>query len=288
MDGFGALFGQLIKSPVGNMRKNDEDDVQRMKGIFSNLGYYKRPVENGIIDQELDTAIHTFQKDKDLKVDGYMNPGGETEGALIRTIMSKAADNKKENESKPLPSPLPEKSKAPPDKTEENKESSESKNRCSNEKQRYALSIKNLEQKRGEIHSMQNSIKTMRSEIEKIDEILYKEKKQKQQAKTMGAAVGVGVLGASGAILSGIPGAVAGASVGLSGGGSIGVMAEDIADSVTHTTDMELQKEKTKLQENIKDAEERIERNLIPALNEANDIMIEARQSFERCMKRSS
>ncbi len=90
MNNFGALFGKLIASPVGNNLENREDDVRRVKGMFSNLGYYKRPVENGIIDRETDTAIHNFQKDNNLKIDGYMNPGGETEGALIDALVSRA------------------------------------------------------------------------------------------------------------------------------------------------------------------------------------------------------
>lgn len=97
MNNFGALFGKLIASPVGNNLENREDDVRRVKGIFSNLGYYKRPVENGIIDQETDTAIHNFQKDNNLKIDGYMNPGGETEVALVDSLVRQAIEGSLKN-----------------------------------------------------------------------------------------------------------------------------------------------------------------------------------------------
>jgi peptidoglycan hydrolase-like protein with peptidoglycan-binding domain len=94
MDNFSALVGKLIRSPVGNNLENKEDDVRKVKKAFSELGYYKRPVENGIIDQELDTAIHSFQKDKNLKVDGYMKPGGETERELLLSLNNKAEKKK--------------------------------------------------------------------------------------------------------------------------------------------------------------------------------------------------
>jgi peptidoglycan hydrolase-like protein with peptidoglycan-binding domain len=92
MNNFGALLGKLIASPVGNNLENEEGDVRRVKGIFSNLGYYNRTVENGIIDRELDTAIQAFQKDKKLKIDGYMNPQGETESALIKLMIEKQVE----------------------------------------------------------------------------------------------------------------------------------------------------------------------------------------------------
>lgn len=95
MNNFGALFGKLIASPVGNNLENREDDVRRVKGIFSNLGYYKRPVENGIIDQETDTAIHNFQKDNNLKIDGYIKPGGETEENLIKILIKNGLNAQK-------------------------------------------------------------------------------------------------------------------------------------------------------------------------------------------------
>jgi len=73
----------LIKKPVGNNVDNDPQDVFAVKKRFSDQGYYKQPIENGYIDRELDDAIWSFQKDNDLKQDGYMNPDGETERALF-------------------------------------------------------------------------------------------------------------------------------------------------------------------------------------------------------------
>lgn len=77
----------LIRAPVGNNLENRLRDVENTKRNFAATGHYKRPVENGYIDRELDDAIFTFQRENDLKVDGRMNPGGETETALVSTLM---------------------------------------------------------------------------------------------------------------------------------------------------------------------------------------------------------
>lgn len=192
MNNFGALFGKLIASPVGNNLENREDDVRRVKGIFSNLGYYKRPVENGIIDQETDTAIHNFQKDNKLKIDGYMNPGGETEGALVDIILNKA--NNRKNNDKPAP---------------DSKEN-EHKNKCSNEKQRYALAVKNVDQKRNEIQAIRASIRSMLGEIDSLENIKKSEKESALSSRITGGLAGAAVLGLIGGIAGGPGGAAAG------------------------------------------------------------------------------
>ncbi len=76
-------FSGLIKFPVGNNLNNDEDDVTTLKKELSNRGYYSPPIENGIIDADMDKALRNFQKDNGLKVDGWANPGGETEGTML-------------------------------------------------------------------------------------------------------------------------------------------------------------------------------------------------------------
>lgn len=78
----------LLRAPVGNNLENRPSDVENVKRNFAAEGRYKRPVENGIIDQELDDAITSFQRDNELKVDGIMNPGGETEATLVSSLMN--------------------------------------------------------------------------------------------------------------------------------------------------------------------------------------------------------
>lgn len=94
----------LIKNSVGNNWINDEGDVIRIKTAFQKLGYYKRPVRNGIIDHELDMAIKEFQYDNDLKVDGYMLPDGETEHQ-IRALSENSNGDTGESDSMPAVPP---------------------------------------------------------------------------------------------------------------------------------------------------------------------------------------
>ncbi len=91
----------LIRAPVGNNLENRLRDVENTKRNFVATGHYKRAVENGYIDRELDDAIFTFQRENDLKVDGRMNPGGETEATLISTLMKlpKPAPNEEEKQT---------------------------------------------------------------------------------------------------------------------------------------------------------------------------------------------
>lgn len=76
-------IGALLRAPVGNNLENRDDDVKNVKTHYAAVGKYKRPVENGIIDTDLDDAIFEFQKENKLKIDRIMNPGGETEATLI-------------------------------------------------------------------------------------------------------------------------------------------------------------------------------------------------------------
>jgi hypothetical protein len=65
---------------VGNGRTNRSEDVVAVKRAFARLGRYVPPKDgpHGIIDRELDEAIRNYQEDRDLRVDAWMRPGGET------------------------------------------------------------------------------------------------------------------------------------------------------------------------------------------------------------------
>lgn len=74
-----------IKKPVGPAHALDEEDVLNTKKTLALLGYYKPSTRAGMTpwpDTPMFEGIKTFQKDKDLKVDGLMKPGGPTEKAL--------------------------------------------------------------------------------------------------------------------------------------------------------------------------------------------------------------
>jgi hypothetical protein len=73
-----------LTDEVGNGRANREDDVRKVKRAFVALGRMEAPDDepSGLIDGSLDTAIHGSQRDKGLRVDGFMLLAGPTERSL--------------------------------------------------------------------------------------------------------------------------------------------------------------------------------------------------------------
>ncbi len=91
MNIFSDLIGNLsIKKPVGDNLDNNEDDVRTVRVGLQTLGHIKpedgeldytgKPL--GIITTGLETGIKNFQRERGLKVDGYLNPSGETIKAM--------------------------------------------------------------------------------------------------------------------------------------------------------------------------------------------------------------
>ena len=87
-----AIMKSLNK-PIGPSYALDEQDVLNTKQTLGQLDYYKprrRKGQRAEITPWPDTpmfeGIKTFQKDKDLKVDGLMKPGDPTEKALNKAI----------------------------------------------------------------------------------------------------------------------------------------------------------------------------------------------------------
>jgi hypothetical protein len=78
----------LFRNLVGNGRDNEADDVLNAKRAFTRLGRYQVPRHglNGIIDRPLDQAIKGFQQENDLRVDGWIGPGGPTQRRLEETL----------------------------------------------------------------------------------------------------------------------------------------------------------------------------------------------------------
>jgi len=98
------LTKRIFKS-VGNNLENDEEDVRTIRESFDAIDFNsnsKPEIEEdgkplGMITRALDTQIKDFQKENDLKVDGVINPGGETE----QTLLQKIAEKKKEQTAPP-------------------------------------------------------------------------------------------------------------------------------------------------------------------------------------------
>ncbi|MAE51060.1 MAG: hypothetical protein CMH27_04555 [Micavibrio sp.] len=78
-------LGSALTAPIGNRQNSRAKDVIQTRRNFASLGLYSGDTELGLPDKNLDTTIRTFQKSKGLKVDGIMNPDGETERALKKT-----------------------------------------------------------------------------------------------------------------------------------------------------------------------------------------------------------
>ena len=69
---------------------NEGDDVQRLKELMTELDYYHKPV-NAVYDNDLATAIATFQKQHQLKPVGQM--GKYTRAALLKETFEPSQKN---------------------------------------------------------------------------------------------------------------------------------------------------------------------------------------------------
>lgn len=87
----GLLYEPLspIREIVGNGFKNNREDVANVQRMLGALGYtpedpFDRP--HGFITESTTSAIKNYQRDNGLVADGWMAPGGETEGAFLNSI----------------------------------------------------------------------------------------------------------------------------------------------------------------------------------------------------------
>jgi murein L,D-transpeptidase YcbB/YkuD len=71
-----------VSAPVGVGLTNSEDDMRRLDGALRTLNAYTPAAHHtepvSYITRELDDGIKAFQEQNMLKVDGVVNPGGET------------------------------------------------------------------------------------------------------------------------------------------------------------------------------------------------------------------
>lgn len=77
-----------LKGPVGNGLDNDPADVLALKRQLHGLGLYDEPAYGftGYIDRDTELGIRALQKREGLKIDGWLEPGGETDAALGRAF----------------------------------------------------------------------------------------------------------------------------------------------------------------------------------------------------------
>lgn len=87
----------MIKNSVGNTLDNNPLDVIKVRQVFDNIGFLKDEEKEtdyqgkplGYITRHLDTAIKRFQKENDLREDGLIFAGGETELQFIAKTQEK-------------------------------------------------------------------------------------------------------------------------------------------------------------------------------------------------------
>ncbi len=87
-----------IRDSVGMEGRNNRRDVAKVESLFGRLGELNLAETDGVTGfagARLDEAIRRFQRRNQLKVDGQVNPGGET----ITTTGAVLAANEKEPDS---------------------------------------------------------------------------------------------------------------------------------------------------------------------------------------------
>lgn len=98
MNFYNKLFNGPLVGSVGNAMNNDPDDVRTTKRNLQYAGYFdvdngEDDPENPILTRALDTRIKSYQADRNLKVDGILKPGGETERSLFETLTRRTSDD---------------------------------------------------------------------------------------------------------------------------------------------------------------------------------------------------
>ncbi len=104
-----SLFSKitrLIKGSVGDQRENRPEDVRQIKSVLYQLGYFdfrKEPEPHAYITREMDQGIKDYQKDRSLRVDGELKPGGETESELLKDLYKHKVSDDIQREELPPP-----------------------------------------------------------------------------------------------------------------------------------------------------------------------------------------
>ncbi|HIN22285.1 MAG TPA: peptidoglycan-binding protein, partial [Rhodospirillales bacterium] len=83
-------------APVGQPdlpeTRNRADDVGRVEGALGRAGVLGGARRCPVFDTRLETGVRDFQRQKGLKVDGLLNPGGPTIHTLGRALCLAAAE----------------------------------------------------------------------------------------------------------------------------------------------------------------------------------------------------
>lgn len=89
---FTKILRSAVSSPVGDGRHSNPVDVVSVRKNLGHLGLDTGDLQHRIIDRKLDLAIRKFQQKKGLRVDGLINPRGETETAMNEALLRLMSD----------------------------------------------------------------------------------------------------------------------------------------------------------------------------------------------------
>lgn len=82
MSRYGDLY-RVFQGSIGQNLDNDQDHIINIKNKLAFLGRYQDEYKSGFIDAVLDRGIRQYQRDRNLKSDGVIYPGGETEATIL-------------------------------------------------------------------------------------------------------------------------------------------------------------------------------------------------------------
>lgn len=93
MNTFTSQRHDFLSASVGNALTNHPRDVRTTKRNLSRLGFFDEEVEQDYITSALDQGIKAFQSEQNLRIDGKMFPGGETERAMFERLSGRKAES---------------------------------------------------------------------------------------------------------------------------------------------------------------------------------------------------
>ena len=87
------MFTDFIEGPVGNGLRSLNEDIKKTKRNLSRIGMFDEDTDNDVITRKFDEGIKRYQRDNDLRIDGVLKPGGETERSLVSRITGFHSDD---------------------------------------------------------------------------------------------------------------------------------------------------------------------------------------------------
>lgn len=305
---FSRLNNGRIGASIGNNRRNEESDVRGIKDSLSALGLFREEPRHGYITRDMDSAIKTFQRDSGLKIDGIMNPGGETETALRREIETRqekereglrrlaeksglfsdrAAEEDEEGgdngadideELPPLPPHKPE----PPDSDEDE---SKQEKECSNYETALANAESMLSQREKALEAVQVQKESLEEQLSDIEQNIETQEAAARSINhsVQGMAVAAGVIG-GGLLGFSVGKNPASARAGAHFGGEVGEVLSG-GELIRMTLELKkLKSDRDSLEKNMEALQNQADQ-LGKAVEEAEGLVREAREALQNCQK---